>query len=250
MRFDVLTLFPEMFNSFLQESLIGKALEKRAFEIKVVDIRDFTTDRHRTVDDRPFGGGPGMVLKPEPVVLAVESAHRSLAAAGRRTIMLSPSGRTLTQEKVRELAGLDHLVLVCGRYEGIDERVACVIDEHLSIGDYVLSGGEVPAMVVVEAVARLLPGVLGKAESTREESFTDGLLEYPHYTRPRIFNGREVPETLLSGDHGAIRKWRLKESLKRTLKRRPDLLQTADLGLEGQKILAELQQDSASPDTD
>ena len=248
MRFDVLTLFPEIFNSFLKESLIGKALSKRAFELEVTDIRDFSTDRHKTVDDRPFGGGPGMVLKPEPVVSAVQTVLDSFPVANRRVFLLAPSGRTLTQKKVRELAGLDHLVLVCGRYEGIDERVGCVIDEVLSIGDYVLSGGEVPAMVVVEAVARLLPGVLGKFESVEEESFADGLLEYPHYTRPRIFNGREVPETLLSGDHAAIKRWRLKESLKRTLNRRPDLIQTADLDLEGLKILDELRREAETAD--
>ena len=196
MRFDIITLFPAMFESFLRESLIGKALEKGAFEARVTDIRDHTTDRHRTADDRPFGGGAGMVLKPEPIVSAVETllAEKN-DRSNARVILLSPSGYPLTQAKVEELAQLDRLVLICGRYEGVDDRVSrLVVDEELSIGDYVMQGGELGAMVIVEAVARLLPGVLGKQESVEEETFQDGLLEYPHYTRPREFRSLEVPE--------------------------------------------------------
>ena len=244
MRFDILTLFPALLDSFLKESLIGKGLEKRAFEVRVIDMRDFTTDRHRTVDDRPFGGGPGMVLKPGPVSSAIEFALNPPIAGGSRVILLSPAGVALRQSKVDELACFEQLVLVCGRYEGIDARVRPLIDEEISVGDYVLSGGEVPAMVLVEAVARLLPGVLGKAESTEEETFSHGLLEYPQYTRPRVFRGVEVPETLLSGDHAAIRRWRLRESLKLTIERRPDMLDVEALPEEGRKILLELQEES------
>jgi tRNA (guanine37-N1)-methyltransferase len=245
MRFDIITLFPTLFESFLRESLIGKALEKGAFEAHVTDIRDHTTDRHRTADDRPFGGGAGMVLKPEPVVSAVETLLEDTKDRNRaRVILLSPSGYPLTQSKVEELAQLDRLVLICGRYEGVDERVSqLVVDEELSIGDYVMQGGEVGAMVIVEAVARLIPGVLGKQESVEEETFQDGLLEYPHYTRPREFRGLEVPETLLGGDHAAIAKWRLTESLRRTLIRRPDLLNRSDLPAETKAALAELEQE-------
>jgi tRNA (guanine37-N1)-methyltransferase len=244
MRFDILTLFPALFDSFLKESLIGKGLEKKSFEIRVIDMRDFTTDRHRTVDDRPFGGGPGMVLKPEPVASAIEFALKSGVSGGSRVILFSPAGTSLRQAKVEELARLDQLVLVCGRYEGVDARIKPLIDEEISVGDYVLTGGEVPAMAMVEAVARLLPGVLGKSESTDEETFSHGLLEYPQYTRPRVFRGEEVPATLLSGDHAAIRRWRLRESLKLTVERRPDLLKVDDLPAEGRKILLELQEES------
>ena len=244
MRFDILTLFPALFDSFLKESLIGKGLEKKAFEIRIIDMRDFTTDRHRTVDDRPFGGGPGMVLKPGPVASAIEYALEPGTSEKSRVILLSPAGTALKQSRVEELAGLEHLVLVCGRYEGVDARIRPLIDEEVSVGDYVLTGGEVPAMVVVEAVARLLPGVLGKSESTEDETFSSGLLEYPQYTRPRVFRGDEVPATLLSGDHATIRKWRLRESLKLTMARRPDLLDSADLTKEGRKILLELLEES------
>ncbi len=239
----MVTLFPGLFGSFLGESLIGKALDKRAFQIRVTDIRDFTEDRHRTADDRPFGGGPGMVLKPEPLAQAItHSMEQSEPGWKRRTILLTPTGVTLNQAMVEQLAALDHLILVCGRYEGVDQRVIeTLVDEEISIGDYVLSGGEVPAMVLIEAVGRLLPGVLGKQESTEEETFSEGLLEYPHYTRPRIFEGREVPEVLLSGDHAAIRRWRRRESLRRTLLRRPDMLSRAELSEEDRDYVDEVQ---------
>ena len=244
MLFSLVTLFPDFFTSFLQESLIGRALATGAFSVNVVDIRDFTEDRHRTVDDRPFGGGPGMVLKPEPVCRAVAAALESEQGGNHRVVLLTPAGHPLNQAKVRELSELDHLVLVCGRYEGVDERVSrLVVDEEISIGDFVLSGGEVPAMVVVEAVTRLLPGVLGKTESLVDETFSDGLLEYPHYTRPREYQGLDAPEVLLSGDHQAIKIWRLKESLKRTMNRRPDLLAGLDLSFEERKILDEIKEE-------
>ena len=241
MRFDLITLFPGLFDSFLRESLIGKALEKRAFEVELTDIRDFTRDRHRTADDRPFGGGPGMVLKPGPVSRAVEAALE--AGPGRpasRVILLTPVGRPLTQAKVGELAGLEHLVLICGRYEGVDQRVSDLfVDEEISVGDFVLSGGEVPAMALIEAVARLLPGVLGKEESTVEETFEAALLEYPQYTRPRVFRGLEAPPVLLSGDHEAVRLWRRRQALLRTAARRPDLLAEKELSAEDKKLLGD-----------
>lgn len=240
MRFDLLTILPDIFDSFLNESLIGKALEKGAFEAEVTDIRQFARDKHQVTDDRPFGGGPGMVMKPEPVVRAIEACLNACSAGTRRVVLLSPAGKRLTQDKVRELAGMDHLILVCGRYEGVDERVTSLVDEELSVGDYILFGGEIPAMVVVEAVARLLPGVLGKLESTQEESFSRSLIEYPQYTRPRVFRGEAVPDILLSGDHAAIRNWRLKASLKRTIERRPELLDQAGLSKEELKILNEV----------
>lgn len=248
MKFDVLTLFPGLFESFLRESLIGKALSKGLFEVRLVNIRDYALGRHKTADDRPFGGGPGMVIKPEPLTRAIEAVITNEPAVTRRVILLAPAGTKLTQAKVKELAGFQHLVLVCGRYEGIDQRVVqTLIDEEISIGDYVLSGGELPAMVVLEAVARLLPGVLGKEESTEDETFSDGLLEYPQYTRPRVFQGLEVPETLVSGNHAAIKAWRLKESLRRTWIQRPDLLEEANLTAEKQILLKDIQAET-TPD--
>jgi len=243
--FDLVTLFPGIFDSFLGESLIGKALEKGIFSVRVIDIRDFAADKHRTADDRPFGGGPGMVLKPEPTAGAVSYARRSGPETNRRVVvLLTPAGETLTQAKVEALAGLDHLILICGRYEGVDERISqTLVDQEISIGDYVLAGGEVPAMVMVEAVARLLPGVVGKMESAEEETFSEGLLEYPQYTRPRVFQGLEVPEVLLSGDHAAIRAWRRRESLRRTLIRRPDLLSKAGLSSEDLRFLEQVRRE-------
>ncbi|MBW2060854.1 MAG: tRNA (guanosine(37)-N1)-methyltransferase TrmD [Deltaproteobacteria bacterium] len=231
MHFDVVTLFPHLFESFLRESLMGKALDKGIFEVRLIDIRDFTTDRHRTADDRPYGGGPGMVLMPEPLAKAIHFAMETRpAGVKRRVILLNPVGFSFKQGKAKEYAALDHLILVCGRYEGVDDRIAkTLIDEEISLGDFILSGGEVPAMAVIEAVVRLLPGVVGTAESVEDETFSHGLLEYPQYTRPRVFQDLTVPEVLLSGDHEAIRKWRRQESLKRTLKRRPDMLAQAEL---------------------
>ncbi len=219
MRVSIVTLFPELFDSFLSTTLIGKAVQSGLLSVDRVNPRDFSTDRHRTVDDAPFGGGPGMVMKPDTLIAAIESIPGS-----PHRILLAPSGAPLTQERVRQLAALDHIALVCGRYEGVDERVAqLAIDETISIGDFVMTGGEVAAMAIVDAVARFVPGVLGEAASTDDESFSAGLLEYPHYTRPRELRGLEVPEVLVGGNHAAIAAWRRKASLDRT-RARPELL--------------------------
>jgi tRNA (guanine37-N1)-methyltransferase len=222
----VLTIFPEMFGVFLTTGVLGGAVERGLLEVRPHDLREWTTDRHRTVDDVPYGGGPGMVMRPEPLVEAIEAlAGRKGPERAARVILLSPQGETLRQERVAELARERHLVLVCGRYEGIDQRVIdLAVDEEISIGDYVLSGGEVPAMAVIEAVSRLVPGVLGNPASTAAESFERGTLEGPQYTRPASFRGQEVPEVLRSGDHGRIRRWREEQALERTRRRRPDLL--------------------------
>ena len=219
MKVDVLTLFPSILQAALDESILRIAREKGALDVVLWNPRDFTADRHRTVDDRPYGGGPGMVMKPEPLVLCAEKAREERGRG--RTVVLTPAGRRFTQEVAREFAREEHLVLLCGRYEGIDQRVVEELGaEELSVGDFVLSGGEVAALAVVEAVARLLPGVLGDAASTEEESFAEGLLEYPHYTRPAEFRGRAVPGELLSGDHARIAAWRRERALERTRARR------------------------------
>jgi tRNA (guanine37-N1)-methyltransferase len=221
MKFTVVTLFPDMFAAPLAAGVVGKAIAAGLIEVAAVNPRDFTSDRHRTVDDTPYGGGPGMVMKPEPLVAAIEQA----GAGGAHRILLSPAGRPLDQARVRELAALPELVIVCGRYEGVDERVAeLAIDEELSLGDFVLSGGEPAALALIDAVARHVPGVLGEATSTDEESFEGGLLEYPQYTRPAEFRGMKVPEVLLSGNHQEIARWRDAQSLQRTQERRQDLL--------------------------
>ncbi len=220
MRIDVLTLFPAMFAGPLDESIVGRAREQGVLDLRIRDLRDWTHDRHRTVDDRPFGGGPGMVLKPEPIFEAVES----LRGEQTRVVLTSPSGRPFTQEVARELASVGHLLVVCGSYEGFDERVReHLADDDLSIGDYVLTNGALPAMVLIDAVTRLLPGALGHAGSAEEESFSEGLLEYPHYTRPAVFRGWPVPEVLLSGNHADIVRWRRQQAMKRTAERRPDM---------------------------
>ena len=219
MEIDILTLFPEMFEPVLGASILKIAREKGLVTFRLVDIRTFSTDRHRTVDDRPFGGGPGMVLKPEPVFAAVEHTE-TLSETPATRVLLTPQGQRLTQDLARELSRLPRLLLICGRYEGYDERIRLGLKpREISIGDYVLTGGELPAMVLIDAVVRLLPGVLGKEDSLAEESFAEGLLEYPHYTRPREFRGMNVPEVLLSGDHEHIRRWRLEQAKKRTHER-------------------------------
>jgi tRNA (guanine37-N1)-methyltransferase len=222
MRIDVFTIFPDLVRGALGESLLGRAIEAGVLDIRVHDIRDAAADRHRQTDDEPFGGGPGMVMKPEPIVASVES----LGEDRGRTLLLSPAGRRLDQPFVRELAIERHLVLVCGRYEGVDERIVEVLGaEEISIGDYVLSGGELPALVVIEAVTRLVPGVIGREASHEQDSFgEDGLLDHPQYTRPRVFRGLEVPEVLVSGDHGAVERWRRAAALEKTRRNRPDLL--------------------------
>jgi tRNA (guanine37-N1)-methyltransferase len=222
MRIDVLTLFPGMFSGPLDESIVMRARRSGILELTIHQLRDYTHDRHKTVDDRPFGGGPGMLLKPEPIFEAVES----LAREKTRVVLLSPAGRVFNQELARELAKEDHLLIVTGHYEGFDERIReQLADDELSIGDYVLTNGALPAMVIIDAVARLLPGALGDDQSAHEESFSHGLLEYPQYTRPADFRGLKVPEVLLSGNHGEIAKWRAEQSQLRTQARRPDLLQ-------------------------
>lgn len=228
LRFHVLTLFPRMFESPFDEGIIKRAREKGLVDLDLVDVRDFAHDRHRTVDDYQFGGGPGMLMKPAPLFEAVESVRP--AGAGTPVILLSPQGRTLTQGIVEELAGLDEIVLICGRYEGVDERVRQhLATDEISIGDYVIGGGELAAMVVIEAVSRLAEGVVGSFESTQDDSFTTGLLQHPQYTRPAEFRGWPVPEVLRSGNHAEIARWRRREALRRTFERRPDLLESAPL---------------------
>jgi tRNA (guanine37-N1)-methyltransferase len=221
-RIDVFTIFPGIFESPLRESLLGKAVADGVLDVRVHDIRVFATDKHRQVDDESFGGGPGMVMKPEPVFAAVES----LGDDRGRVLLLSPAGRRLDRDLVHELSREPHLTLVCGRYEGVDERVADLLPaEELSIGDYVLSGGEVPALVVIEAVTRLIPGVIGREESHEQDSFEAGLLDHPHYTRPAEFRGVAVPDVLRSGNHAEIERWRHDAALEKTQRNRPDLLE-------------------------
>jgi tRNA (guanine37-N1)-methyltransferase len=228
MKIDVLTLFPAMFAGPLDESIIKRAREAGRLDLAIHNLRDYAHDRHRTVDDRPFGGGPGMLLKPEPIFEAVES----LAREGTRVILLSPAGRPFSQAIARELAGLEHVLFVSGHYEGFDERVRQKLaQDELSIGDYVLTNGALPVMVIIDAVTRLLPGVLGDAESALEESFSEGLLEYPQYTRPAEFRGMKVPEILLSGNHAEIARWRDEQARLRTEQRRPDLLEKRSGGV-------------------
>ena len=236
MRIDVFTILPDLVEGFLSASLIGKARTEGTLDIRVHDPRDTTSDVHRTVDDAPFGGGAGMVLKPEPIFSAVEQADPP-----RPLIYLAPSGRPFTQLVAEELAALDGFSLLCGRFEGVDERVrAHLVDDEISIGDYVLAGGEVAAAVVIEAVGRLIPGVLGNMASTEDESFSDGLLEYPHYTRPADFRGWTVPDVLRSGDHGKVARWRKAMALAKTAEVRPDLLEArGGISEQDQKLLEE-----------
>ncbi len=226
MRFDVFTLFPEVFEPYIRVGVLGKAREKGLIEVHLHNLRDWATDKHRTVDDEPYGGGGGMVMKPEPIFAAVEDVLGRPPQAP--VILLTPQGRLFTQRVAEELAQYPRLALICGRYEGVDERVRQhLVTDEISIGDYVLSGGELPALVVIDAVARLVPGVLGDPQATEEDSFSWGLLEYPHYTRPAVFRGWEVPEVLRSGDHARIARWRREQALKRTWERRPDLIEEA-----------------------
>ena len=232
MKFDVLTLFPEMFKS-LEESIIGKAKEKNLIDINLINIRDFSKDKHKKVDDTPYGGGAGMVMKAD----VVYDAFKSIKQDNAKVIYLTPQGKTLNQKKVEELSKESHLILLCGHYEGIDQRVIDeIVDEEISIGDYVLTGGELPAMIVIDSVSRYIEGVL-KDDSTKEESFSEGLLEYPQYTRPEVFNGKQVPEVLLSGHHENIDKWRREQSLINTRKKRPDLLENIELSEKDKRIL-------------
>jgi tRNA (guanine37-N1)-methyltransferase len=220
-RIDLMTIFPAFFESPLRESLLGRAVAAGILDVRVNDIREYTDDRHRQVDDEPYGGGPGMVMKPEPIVRAVES----LGEGPKRVVLLSPAGRRFDQALVREMAAEPWLVLICGRYEGVDERVVEALDaEEVSIGDYVLSGGEAAGLVVLEAVTRLVPGVVGREESLAQDSFEDGVLDHPHYTRPQDFRGSRVPDALISGDHARIEDWRRRAAEEKTRRNRPDLL--------------------------
>lgn len=245
MRFDILTLFPDMFSSPFQESILAKAIEKGFIEVRTVNIRDFALDKHQVVDDAPYGGGQGMVMKVEPIARAIEQVKLENPSAW--TIYLTPEGKPLNQEIIRELSTRSHLILLCGRYEGVDERVRQLfVDEEISIGDYVLTGGELAAMVLIDTVSRFVPGVLGSDKSAGEDSFFGSLLEYPQYTRPASFRDHEVPDVLLSGNHQAISLWRRKEALRRTWLRRPDLLTEASLSEEDKKILEEISKKSVS----
>ncbi|MEF8794483.1 tRNA (guanosine(37)-N1)-methyltransferase TrmD [Thiohalorhabdus sp.] len=240
MRFHLVTIFPGLFEAgVLDYGMVGRARENRRLDVAVTDIRDFATDRHRSVDDRPFGGGPGMVMRPDIVARAVDHAREQMPA-GAPVIYMSPQGERLDHQRVAELARLSGMTLMCGRYEGVDERLLeSRVDRELSIGDFVLSGGEFAALVVIDAVARLLPDVLGEPASAEEDSFVAGLLDCPHFTRPSSFEGREVPEILRSGDHGAIERWRRREALGRTWQRRPDLLEIRGVTAEERRLLTE-----------
>jgi tRNA (guanine37-N1)-methyltransferase len=226
-RFDILTLFPDMFRSPLASSLLKRAIDKGIIGVTIFNIRDFTTDKHHVVDDSPYGGGSGMVMKAGPIVEGIERIKS--ADGSPRVILMTPQGVRFDHGQAKRLSQYDHLLFVCGRYEGVDERVREYIDEEVSIGDYILTGGELAVMVVIDAISRFVPGVLGSEASVAEESFVNALLEYPQYTRPRVFRGKVVPEVLVSGNHREIVRWRKREALKRTLTRRPDLLEKADL---------------------
>ena len=250
MKFDVVTVFPDLVDRIARVGVVGRGREAGLLDVGVHDLRDFTTDRHRTVDDAPYGGGPGMVLKVEPFLRAVEYVGERRGRPDS-VILLSPQGRTFTHEAAVRLSRLDHVVLLCGRYQGVDERVReQVATEEISIGDYVLSGGELAAAVVIDAVSRQVPGVVGNAESVAADSFVRRMLDGPTYTRPPRLNGHAVPEVLVSGDHGAIRRWRKREAVKRTFHRRPDLLRSARLDDEERKCLRELQARGASQETE
>ncbi len=243
MRIDVISIFPPMFEAVSAFGITGRAVRAGLLRLRVWNPRDYTEDKHRSVDDRPYGGGPGMVLRPEPLARAIAAA-RSETGDTTPVLYLSPQGRRLDHAAVVELAARERMILLAGRYEGVDERVlAAEVDEEWSIGDYVLSGGELPAMVLIDAVARRLPGALGDEDSAEQDSFVGGLLDCPHYTRPEVYAGEGVPEVLLSGDHERIRRWRLKQALGRTWLRRPDLLERLELDEEQRRLLSEFQKD-------
>ena len=245
MRFHVLTIFPAMFDGPLSESIIARAVERELVEIHLYDIRDYTTDRHRSVDDYPYGGGHGMVMKPEPIFDAVRSVNSAADLAEcTPIILLTPQGTPLNQRIVERMAANEDIILICGRYEGVDARVAENLATcEISVGDYVLSGGELAAMIVIDAVTRLIPGAVGSIESTQDDTFSTGLLQFPQYTRPAMHEGSEVPEVLLSGNHGEIERWRRRESLRRTARRRPDLLGNADLSEEERAFVERLSEE-------
>ena len=243
MKFDIVTIFPSMIEAGLGEGVVSRGLERGLLNVAVHDLRRWTTDRHRTVDDMPYGGGPGMVMKAEPLMRAV-SEIRETRGTPDSVVLLSPQGRTFTQAEAERLGRLEHIVLLCGRYEGMDERVRdMVATEEISIGDYVLSGGELAALVIVDAVSRLVPGVVGDEQSVAQDSFSRGLLDYPHYTRPAEIAGHRVPDVLLSGHHADVRRWRRKAALVRTLERRPELIATATLDDEERALLDEIRRE-------
>jgi tRNA (guanine37-N1)-methyltransferase len=249
-QFDIVTIFPEMFGATLAEGVVGRGIGAGALDVRVHDLRSFTTDRHRVVDDVPYGGGPGMVMKPEPFFRAVDAIRAAHGEPGA-IVLTSPQGRRFTQAGAARLRGLGHVVLLCGRYEGVDDRVRRhLATEELSIGDYVLSGGELAALVVIDAVARLVPGVVGDAQSVAADSFSRGLLDYPHYTRPAEFRGHAVPDVLVSGHHGRIDQWRRRAALARTMRERPDLLDGADLDDEERALLLALGGEGADHERD
>jgi len=244
MHIHILTLFPNMFTAPLGESIVRRAIDRGLVQIAIYNIRDYATDRHHVVDDSPYGGGPGMVLKPEPIFKAVEAVLGEKEGAGIPVLLLTPQGRIFDQQAAQELARYREMVLICGHYEGVDERVReRLVTDEISIGDYILSGGELAAMVVVDAVVRQLPGVLGSEASVDEDSHVGGLLEYPQYTRPQSFRGWEVPEVLLSGNHAAIARWRREHSLRRTIRRRPELLERAALSEEDRRLVARMKRE-------
>jgi tRNA (guanine37-N1)-methyltransferase len=243
MKFDIVTIFPRMVEAGLAEGVISRGVERGLLDIKVHDLREYTIDRHRSVDDVPYGGGPGMVMKPEPLARAVEDI-RARRGNPDTVVLLSPQGRRFTQAEAARMSGLRHVALLCGRYEGIDERVRTLVaTEELSIGDYVLSGGELPALVIVDVISRLVPGVVGDARSVEEDSFSRGLLDYPHYTRPSEFSGKKVPDVLMSGHHEQVRRWRKRTAIQRTLERRPELLDMAALDDEERALLDEIRKE-------
>ncbi len=245
LEFNVLTIFPEIFEIPLRTSILGKAQEKGIVNFIIHDLRDFTSDRHRVTDDYPYGGGPGMIMKPEPIGRAIEAVRAR--AQVDKIILTSPRGVLLKQPLAQELSGNSRLIIICGRYEGVDERIrAEYVDMEISVGDYVLTGGELPAMIIMDAVTRLIPGVLGHERSAQEDSFSGPLLDCPHYTRPRVYKEREVPEVLLSGDHEKIRLWRLEASIRETLEKRPDLINESKLNEEELQLLQRIKEE-ASP---
>lgn len=243
MKYGVITIFPEIFHAYLKEGILKRALQKELIEVHIHNLRDFARDKHRTVDDYPYGGGSGMVMKPEPFFDAVEKLYPE--ASQRRVIMLNPAGKQFNQDMAVELSlETKQLLFLCGRYEAIDERVRIgLTDDEISIGDYILTGGELPALVIIDAVTRLIPGVLGNNQSAEAESFSWGILDYPHYTRPPLFRDMTVPEILLSGNHKDIMRWRRKEALRRTLERRPDLIETTNLSSDDHPLLHEIKEE-------
>ncbi|MDD5450541.1 MAG: tRNA (guanosine(37)-N1)-methyltransferase TrmD [Desulfovibrionales bacterium] len=241
MIFDILTIFPQLPSSVLAEGILGKAVKEGKVTVRVINLRDYTTDKHQVTDDRPYGGGEGMVMKPEPIYRAIQAIKTK--DAGTRVVLLSPQGRLYTQAVAREMSAHSHLFIICGRYEGIDERLFHFVDDEVSIGDYVLSGGELAALVLIESITRLLPGVLGSPDSAARDSFMDGLLKYPQFTRPQVWQEMEVPSVLLSGDHEKIALWRRKEALKQTLLKRPDMLKTADLSARDRRLLEDIERE-------